>query len=83
MRSMSGDAERERLRDELLERVRTTAAVFYEAAAENARAVTKFSDMLDHPDGAHAVLQSARRERDAMQDYHRSLQALCDFLNLK
>jgi hypothetical protein len=28
--------------------------------------------MLDHPDGTSAVLQTARRERQAIQEYHRA-----------
>src|SRR3954465_3660278 len=77
---MGGRPDRAKLEEELLERVRKSAALFYAAAAAHAKAVAEFGAMLDHPDGTHAVLQTARRERHAMADYSRAIQALRDFL---
>ena len=80
---MAGDLDTENLREELFERVRTAAAAFYAASGEHARAVAEFCEMLDHPDGATAVLQAARYEGKALQDYDRAVKALSDFLALE
>src|SRR3954453_5394840 len=76
--SMSSEPDRAKVQEELLERVRSAAALFYAAAAEHAKAVAEFGGMLAHPDGTHAVLQTARGERQAIEDYSRALKALFD-----
>jgi len=78
--SMSSEPDRAKVQEELLERVRSAAALFDAAAAEHTKAVAEFGDMLGHPDGTHALLQTARREGHAMQDYSRAIKALSDFL---
>ena len=70
-------------REELFERVRDAATAFYAAAAAHTKAVNEFGHMLDHSDGSFALLQTARCERDAIEEYHRALKALADFLNLE
>jgi len=72
-----------KLREQLFEMVRTTAAAFYAASSDHTRIVAEFGGMMDHPDGTAAVLQSARRERHAIEEYNRALKALSDFLVLE
>jgi hypothetical protein len=77
---MPGESDGHELVDGLFERVRLAAVAYYAASAEHARVVAEFGDMLDHPDTTSAVLQSARRERHAIQEYNLALKALSDLL---
>jgi hypothetical protein len=79
---MGGEPDRTTLREQRFERVRNAATAFYAAASDHARVVAEFGDMMDNADGTAAVLQSARRERDAIEDDNRAWKALSDFLAL-
>ena len=75
---MANEKDRARLLEELFEGVRNAAAAFYGAAGEHVEAMAEFRD----PDGA-PVVQAARRERHALQEYNRSVRALSDSLALE
>ena len=56
----------QRIERQLLEQVQTAHEAFCVASAEYRRLRAEFGEMLDHPDGSHAVRQSAARERAAL-----------------
>ncbi|HLH19151.1 MAG TPA: hypothetical protein VKX45_18160 [Bryobacteraceae bacterium] len=66
--------ERERLELELLTRVRAARDVYLAASNNCSRIREQFLGMLDHPDGAFALHEAARKERIAMQAYARVLE---------
>ncbi len=66
--------ERERLELELLAKVRAARDVYLAASDKCSRIREQFLGMLDHPDGAFALHEAARKERIAMQAYARALE---------
>ena len=48
------------------------------ASEEHANVEDELSNMLDHPDGAHAVHEAAKKERVALENYARALRAFTD-----
>ena len=70
--------EREQLEQQLLGEMQAAWETYRGTAAEHAKIRTEFGDMLDHPDGAHAVNVAAKKERVALENYARALRAFTD-----
>ena len=70
--------ERERLEKQLREKLNAAEEAYYAASEEHEKIRTEFRHMLDHPDGAHAVHQAAKKERLALENYGHALKAFSD-----
>ena len=70
--------ERERLEQQLLGKMQVTWGSYRTASEDYRKIRSEFGDMLDHPDGAHAVNVAARKERVALENYARALKAFTD-----
>ncbi len=71
---------RERLEDELMGRLKAAERAYRLAQSEHAALRAEFGDMLDTPDGSHAVHQAAKRERIALQHYRRELKVFTELV---
>ena len=70
--------ERERLEKQLLEEMNAAKKAYRAASEEYDKVRTEFRHMLNHPDGAHAVHQAAKKERLALENYGHALKAFSD-----
>ena len=70
--------EREQLKQQLLGGMRVTWEAYRAASEEYRKIRSEFGDMLDHPDGAHAVHEAAKKEQVALENYARALRAFTD-----
>ena len=72
--------DEERLEQRLLEEMHNAEKAYRLAIAERKRVTAEYGAMLDHPDGAHALHQSVKNERVALENYTRALKAFSDLV---
>jgi hypothetical protein len=78
--SPSPAKEREIIEQELLARIQVAEKAYRSAAATHSRIRIEYGDMLDNPDGAHALHKAAKIERMALEEYTRALSAFSDLV---
>jgi len=78
--SFSSHHDRQQLELALHQRLRSAQVAYRAAAAQHLEIRTRYENMLDHPDGTHALHQAVMKEHLALQEYARALKAFSDLI---
>jgi hypothetical protein len=63
----------------LLDEMQAKWVAYLAASEEHANIEDEFSNVLDYPDGAHAMHEAAKKEQVALENYTRAVRAFNDF----
>ena len=74
----SPQEDRERLEKQLRADMQAAGEVYLAAFEEYAKIKDEFSNMLDQPDGAHAVNEAFKKKEVALENYARAVRAFTD-----